>query len=214
MDARLNGFASDAEKESDSGVMAFQRFGHRLMQQPASRRADVDIDDLADLVVAEVVDATVRFFAQQSALHERVERIDGLATEDIVRRGIALVPESRRIFARMTVWENLAMGAYLRSADAAQREAIAADRDDIYRRFPRLRERARQWRLTVPMDYYRAVRKQFDDAGVRMFLYNVNFSFLKQAFIVWWFRSLYHFCFKVIPVHIVNAPFKQFVFVT
>ena len=42
------------------------------------------------------------------------ERIDRLATEDIVRRGIALVPESRRIFARMTVWENLAMGAYSR----------------------------------------------------------------------------------------------------
>ena len=36
------------------------------------------------------------------------------------------------------------MGAYLRAADGAQREAIAADRDDIYRRFPRLLERARQ----------------------------------------------------------------------
>ncbi len=50
------------------------------------------------------------------------ERIDRLATEDIVRRGIALVPESRRIFARMTVWENLAMGAYSRRRHSARRD--------------------------------------------------------------------------------------------
>lgn len=42
--------------------------------------------------------------------------------------------------------------------------------------FPKLREEARQWRLTVPMDYYRAIRKQFDDAGLRIALYNVNFN--------------------------------------
>jgi branched-chain amino acid transport system ATP-binding protein len=70
------------------------------------------------------------------------ERIDGLATEDIVRRGIALVPESRRIFARMTVWENLEMGAYSRR-DASPGE-IEDDRERVYGLFPRLKERAAQ----------------------------------------------------------------------
>ncbi|MCC2665071.1 MAG: putative branched-chain amino acid transporter ATP-binding protein, partial [Geminicoccaceae bacterium] len=41
-------------------------------------------------------------------------RIDGLPPQAIVRRGIALVPEARRLFGRMSVLENLAMGAYTR----------------------------------------------------------------------------------------------------
>src|SRR5215470_803689 len=70
------------------------------------------------------------------------ERIEGLPTDDIVRRGIALVPESRRIFARMTVWENLAMGAYTRrKAPSAE---FATDLDRVYALFPRLKERSDQ----------------------------------------------------------------------
>jgi sugar phosphate isomerase/epimerase len=42
--------------------------------------------------------------------------------------------------------------------------------------YQKLREDARRWRLTVPMDYYAKVRKQFEDAGQRMYLYNVNFN--------------------------------------
>jgi sugar phosphate isomerase/epimerase len=42
--------------------------------------------------------------------------------------------------------------------------------------FQQLREQARQWRLTVPMDYYVKIRKQFEDAGLRIYLYNVNFN--------------------------------------
>ena len=42
--------------------------------------------------------------------------------------------------------------------------------------FARLREEARQWRLTVPMTYYRDVRRRFEDAGLRIYLYNVNFN--------------------------------------
>jgi sugar phosphate isomerase/epimerase len=42
--------------------------------------------------------------------------------------------------------------------------------------YAKMREDARRWRLTVPMDYYRKVRKQFDDAGMRMYYYNVNFN--------------------------------------
>ena len=69
-------------------------------------------------------------------------RIDRLPTEDIVRRGIALVPESRRIFARMTVWENLAMGGYTRRAAPARE--VASDLERVYTLFPRLREREGQ----------------------------------------------------------------------
>jgi branched-chain amino acid transport system ATP-binding protein len=69
-------------------------------------------------------------------------RIDGLPTEAIVRCGISLVPESRRIFARMTVWENLAMGAFTRqNAPAGE---LAGDFERVYALFPRLSERQHQ----------------------------------------------------------------------
>jgi sugar phosphate isomerase/epimerase len=42
--------------------------------------------------------------------------------------------------------------------------------------FPARREEARQWRLSVPMDYYRDIRRQFEDAGLRIAYYNVNFN--------------------------------------
>ena len=70
------------------------------------------------------------------------ERIERLPTEDIVARGIALVPESRRIFARMTVWENLTMGAYSRRA--APVEEFTQDLARVFALFPRLEERAGQ----------------------------------------------------------------------
>ena len=68
--------------------------------------------------------------------------LDGLPTGKIVRQGIALVPEARRIFGRMTVWENLIMGAYVRSGEP-QRE-IDGDMERVYGLFPRLRERTAQ----------------------------------------------------------------------
>jgi branched-chain amino acid transport system ATP-binding protein len=69
-------------------------------------------------------------------------RIDRLPTEAIVRRGLSLVPEARRIFARMTVWENLQMGAFTRQgAPAAE---VAEDFERVFQLFPRLRERQQQ----------------------------------------------------------------------
>ncbi len=65
--------------------------------------------------------------------------ITGLATYDIVRRGIAQSPEGRRVFPRMTVLENLRMGATV--ADPAW---FAADLARAYRLFPRLEERREQ----------------------------------------------------------------------
>jgi branched-chain amino acid transport system ATP-binding protein len=70
------------------------------------------------------------------------QRIDRLPTEMVVRRGISLVPEARRIFGRMTIWENLAMGALVRRGAPA--EELAQDLERVYTLFPRLRERAQQ----------------------------------------------------------------------
>ncbi|MBW2408157.1 MAG: ABC transporter ATP-binding protein [Deltaproteobacteria bacterium] len=73
------------------------------------------------------------------------KRIDNLATKKIVAQGIAIVPENRRIFPRMTVLENLELGAYLRSDN----DRIKADIDKIFDLFPRLRERINQAGITL-----------------------------------------------------------------
>ncbi len=70
----------------------------------------------------------------------RGERADTLTTAQRIERGMAVVPENRRIFPRMTVRENLEMGAYLRN----DRKAIAEDLDDVFELFPRLAERLDQ----------------------------------------------------------------------
>ena len=67
------------------------------------------------------------------------DRIDGKATEDIVRLGVAHVPEGRGTFLELTVEENLRIGAYTRRDKGA-----AADFDRLYGYFPRLKERRRQ----------------------------------------------------------------------
>ncbi len=68
------------------------------------------------------------------------ERIDRLKTNQIVRRGIGVVPEGRRIFPKMTVAENLRMGAYADWGTAQVDERL----DQMYAQFPRLRERSAQ----------------------------------------------------------------------
>jgi branched-chain amino acid transport system ATP-binding protein len=70
------------------------------------------------------------------------KRIDGLPIQAIVRQGIALVPEARRIFARMSVWENLVMGAFTRRH--APPEEFEQNLERVYGLFPRLKERATQ----------------------------------------------------------------------
>ena len=68
------------------------------------------------------------------------ERIDGVEGHDIVAKGICQSPEGRRIFPKMSVDENLDLGAFLRNDKAG----IAADRDRVLELFPRLRERIDQ----------------------------------------------------------------------
>ena len=67
-------------------------------------------------------------------------RIDRMATEDIVRLGIAHAPDGRGTFVELTVEENLQIGAYTRR----DRRAVASDLDRVYALFPRLAERTRQ----------------------------------------------------------------------
>lgn len=66
--------------------------------------------------------------------------IAGMAAQNIVKLGISQVPEGRRVFAHMSVLENLELGAYLRS----DTKEIKADMDAVFARFPRLAERRSQ----------------------------------------------------------------------
>src|SRR4029450_12660952 len=64
----------------------------------------------------------------------------GLSPHQIIRRGIGHVPEGRRLFPKMTVWENLKMGAYLQRSKAE----VAATLERIYEHFPILKERGQK----------------------------------------------------------------------
>lgn len=68
------------------------------------------------------------------------ENFTTLPTKDIVAKGIAMVPEGRRVFADLTVEENLILGAYTRS----DRKATKRDMENVYDTFPRLKERSWQ----------------------------------------------------------------------
>ena len=71
--------------------------------------------------------------------------IHTVPAHELVGRGIAQSPEGRRIFPRLTVLENLEMGAFLRN----DRAAIKQDMDNVFSLFPRLKERVRQFAGTL-----------------------------------------------------------------
>ena len=66
------------------------------------------------------------------------ENLAKVPCHKVVSRGLALVPEGRRVFLQMSVQENLEMGAFTRTG------SIQADIEEVYQRFPRLKERYRQ----------------------------------------------------------------------
>lgn len=70
------------------------------------------------------------------------ENITKMEPHKIVKKGLAQVPEGRRVFSSLTVQENLEMGAYIRTAN--QKREIEQDLESIFKRFPRLKERSRQ----------------------------------------------------------------------
>ncbi|SAK82199.1 ABC transporter ATP-binding protein [Caballeronia ptereochthonis] len=73
------------------------------------------------------------------------QSIKGVPTHELLKRGLAMVPEGRGIFARMSILENMQMGAYLRN-DAAE---IQKDTERMFGFFPRLKERASQYAGTL-----------------------------------------------------------------
>lgn len=78
--------------------------------------------------------------SREGAVRFRGQEIDKMAAHNIVRLGISQVPEGRKIFATLTVAENLDMGAYTRT-DAAE---IERSRERVFESFPRLKERYSQ----------------------------------------------------------------------
>jgi branched-chain amino acid transport system ATP-binding protein len=68
------------------------------------------------------------------------EIVTGLPTMELVARGVSMVPENRRLFANMTVAENLELGGYLRK----DKDKLASDREQVLQTFPRVRERLKQ----------------------------------------------------------------------
>ncbi len=78
--------------------------------------------------------------ARQGSIHFNGADITQEAADTIVRRGIVQVPEGRKIFATLTVLENLEIGAYIHTNKAQ----IAEDIEAVFKRFPRLKERRTQ----------------------------------------------------------------------
>jgi branched-chain amino acid transport system ATP-binding protein len=78
--------------------------------------------------------------AWQGEIEYMGRSLKGRASHELLAEGLAMVPEGRGVFARMTVTENLQMGAFLRN----DRAGIAADIERMFQTFPRLKERARQ----------------------------------------------------------------------
>ena len=83
--------------------------------------------------------------AKKGTIKLKGERINGKPTKHIIAKGVAIVPENRRIFPRLTVLENLEMGAYLRK----DTEKIKEDIESIFGLFPRLKERINQAGITL-----------------------------------------------------------------
>ncbi len=73
-------------------------------------------------------------------IHFYGERLDGMSTADIVKTGIVMVPEGRRVFPYMSVKDNLLMGAFTRN----DKVGIEKSLNDVLERFPRLKERYSQ----------------------------------------------------------------------
>jgi branched-chain amino acid transport system ATP-binding protein len=79
------------------------------------------------------------------SVHFNGERIDHLGSHDIVRLGLALVPEGRKIFSSLTVLENLLVGSYTHNARKNKDEQL----ENVFGLFPRLKERKNQLGSTL-----------------------------------------------------------------
>jgi len=107
----------------------------------------VEQGEIVTLIGANGAGKTTTLMSVSGVIQPRLGRVEfmgsdlsRLSTEKIVARGITQVPEGRMIFPRLTVRENLLMGAYLRR----DKEGVKADEDRAYELFPKLKERMKQ----------------------------------------------------------------------
>ncbi|MFZ2489761.1 MAG: ABC transporter ATP-binding protein [Anaerolineae bacterium] len=107
----------------------------------------VDEGEIVTLIGANGAGKTTTLHTISGILHPRHGsiRLDGkpihtVPAHDVVRLGVAQSPEGRRVFGRLSVAENLEMGAFIRNDKAA----IKTDMDRVYTLFPRLKERQKQ----------------------------------------------------------------------
>jgi len=87
----------------------------------------------------------VRHAPAEGAIRFKGQRIDGLAPEEIVKRGIAVVPEGARVFPDMSVIDNLYMGSLIPRARARESTSLS----EVFSLFPRLAERQKQLARTM-----------------------------------------------------------------
>jgi len=130
-------------------LLDVQNLGVTYDRAPALRGASMTLDpgEIVALIGANGAGKTTTLRAitglkrpQSGEVWFAGERIDGLAPQDIVARGVVMVPEGRHVYPFMSVNDNLLMGAYLRR----DKRAVRDDLDRIFVRFPRLKERSRQ----------------------------------------------------------------------
>ena len=107
---------------------------------------EVNAGEIVTLIGANGAGKSTTLQTVSGLLHSRTgsieflgENLSGVPAHKIVAKGLAQVPEGRRVFLQMTVEENLEMGAYTRSGGG-----IDADMEKVYNYFPRLMERRRQ----------------------------------------------------------------------
>ncbi len=128
-------------KVSYGGIQAVK--GIDLEVQPGELVALIGANGAGKTTTLKAVTGT-QAWADGEVLY-RGESIRGVGSHTLVSRGLAMVPEGRGVFARMTIVENLLMGAFTRS-DKAE---IRADTERMFDSFPRLKERAEQMAGTL-----------------------------------------------------------------
>jgi branched-chain amino acid transport system ATP-binding protein len=130
----------------DAGYGALQvLFGVSLTVERGEIVSLIGPNGAGKTTVIRAVLGIVRARGVQAAVRYQGERIDGLPPEDIVTRGIAVVPEGARVFPEMTVLDNLRMGALVTRARAREPQTLG----EVFAMFPRLAERQRQLARTL-----------------------------------------------------------------
>lgn len=134
-----------------------REFGSLLMAAPlAARRRQTP-------AYAPTLVHGVPFGVETFSFHDLPPAGDATLIPTIIRNMRSLgINEVEIMSGHIEPWASVATGWWVQSRRAPG--------------FAKMREDARRWRLGVPMEYYRRIRKQFEDAGLRIYLYNVNFN--------------------------------------